>query len=106
MNRTQIMESPEFREQMQRRFTIQTYIQRISPANLYSEASSSILGITEGGFGFVVAGVGGGGPFRSLELSQGITASWPQIAAIAVGLVVCFAASYMLFLRMEIRPGG
>lgn len=104
LNRTQITGSSEYMAQMQTRFTIQTYIQRISPANLYSEASSYILGTTGGGFGFMTAT--GGTPFRSLELGQSIATSWPQIAAIAVGLVVCFAASYMLFLRLEIRPGG
>jgi len=95
-------ESPEFRELLQRRFAIQTSIQRVSPAYLYNEASSSILGIVGRTLGFMGPG---GTPFRSLELTQGLMASWPQIIAIAVGLVVCFAASYMLFLRLEIRPG-
>lgn len=100
---SQIRESQEFIQLMQARFTIQTNIQRISPAYLYSEASSAILGVIGvGGFGFIG---GGGSPFRTLELSQGLMATWPQITAIAVGLVACFAASYMLFLRQEIRPG-
>ena len=90
---------------LQTRFTIQTAIQRISPAYLYNEASSSILGITGGGFGFIGGG-GGRTPFRTLELTQGLMATWPQITALAVGMVVCFAASYMMFLRLEIRAGG
>jgi len=94
----------ESRQLLQSRFTIQTNIQRISPAYLYNEASSAILGRTTGGLGFV--GPGGGTPFRQLELTSALMASWPQITAIAVGLIVCFAASYMLFLRQEIRPGG
>jgi len=102
-NRTQITQSQEYMEQIQGRFTIQTNIQRISPAYLYSEASSAILGVIGGGgFGFIG---GGGNPFRALRLSEGLAATWPQITAIAVGLVACFAASYMLFLRQEIRPG-
>jgi len=104
-NFTRVTETPEFRALLQRRSTIQTSIQRISPAYLYNEASSGILGITTGGFGFI-GPEGGGSPFRSLGLTQGVTAIWPQITAIAVALVVCFAASYMLFLRLEIRPGG
>jgi ABC-2 type transport system permease protein len=100
-----ITNSSEYRGQYQEYSAIQTNIQRISPAYLYNEAGSSILGIIGGGgFGFI--GRGGGTPFRSLELTQGLMASWPEIAAIAVGLVVCFAASYMLFLRLEIRAGG
>jgi len=101
---TRITESQEYRESLQRWFTIQMNIQRISPAYLYNEASSGILGIT-GGFGFI-GPERGGSPFQSLGLTQGVTAIWPQITAIAVGLVICFAASYMLFLRLEIRSGG
>lgn len=96
--------SPELNATMQRNSAIQMSIQRISPSNLYSEATSSILGISGGTLGFF--GGGRGTPFRQLELTQGIIGSWPQITAIAVGLVVCFAASYMLFLRLEIRAGG
>jgi len=104
-NRTRIEQSQEYMELVQTRFTIQTAIQRISPAYLYNEASSSILGITGGGFGFI-GGVGGRTPFRTLELTQGLMATWPQITALAVGMIVCFAASYMMFLRLEIRAGG
>jgi len=100
----QIPDTAEYRELLERRSAIQTSIQRISPSYLYNEASSAILGITGGTFGFI--GLRGGSPFRPLELAQGLLASWPQITAIAVGLIICFAASYMLFLRLEIRPGG
>jgi ABC-2 type transport system permease protein len=100
----QLFESPEYRELLQRRFTIQTSIQRISPAYLYNEAAQAILGRAGGQF-FIGPG-GGGSPFRSLDISQALMMNWPQITALAVGLVVCFAASYILFLRLEIRPGG
>jgi ABC-2 type transport system permease protein len=104
LNRTRIETSSEYQELMQKRSAIQTNIQRISPAYLYNEASSAILGITTGGFGFI--GMGGQTPYRALQLTQGLLGSWPQITALVVGLVVCFAASYILFLRLEIRPGG
>mgnify|MGYP001059966794 CR=1 FL=1 len=104
LNITRITQSQEYRQAVQRRYTIQMSIQRISPANLYDEAASSILGTSGGGFGFI--GPEAGTPFRQLELTQGLMTSWPQITAIAVALVVCFAASYMLFLRLEIRAGG
>jgi len=103
-NITRILQSPEFRELLQRRFSIQMNIQRVSPAYLYNEAAVSILGVSQGGLGFIRPR--GGSPFRSLGLIERLTASWPQITAIAVGLVICFAASYILFLRLEIRPGG
>ena len=101
-NQTQ---TQEYLARMQSQSATQTNIQRISPAYLYNEASSAILGTRGGGgFGFI-GGQGGGTPFRALDLAQGLMATWPQIAAIAVCLVVCFASSYMLFLRQEIRPG-
>lgn len=104
VNATRYFETPEYRELLQRRFTIQANIQRISPAYLYSEATSSILGVTGGTFGFIGPQVGS--PYRPLELTQGVLASWPQITALAVGLIICFVASYISFLRLEIRPGG
>jgi ABC-2 type transport system permease protein len=110
VNRTQgggfdLQQSSEFRALAQQRSAIQSSISKISPTNLYSQTASAILGIgqTEGVFG---GGGGGGTPFRRLTLAQGLVASWPNIAAIAVGLVICFVASYAKFLRSEIRPGG
>jgi len=92
-------ESPEFQALMQERSVIQSSISKLSPTQLYSEVASSILGATRGGGGFSLG-------FRAPTLTQSVTASWPNVVAIAVGLVVCFAASYMSFIRSEIRPGG
>ncbi len=89
----------EFQAQMEKRSIIQSSISKLSPTQLYSEVASLILGATRRGGGF---GMG----FRNPTLTQSVTASWPNVAAIAVGLVVCFAASYMSFIRSEIRPGG
>lgn len=92
--------SEEFREAMQQRFTIQSNIQKISPTNLYSEMASDILGVTRGMFR-------GSQEFeRTLTLGEALAANWANITALTVGLVICFAASYMMFLRSEIRPGG
>ena len=96
-------QTSEFRALMQSRSVIQSTISKISPTNLYSDTASAVLGVAQ--TSSVVFG-GGGSPFRSLTLSQGVAASWANIVAIALGLVVCFVASYMKFLRMEIRPGG
>ncbi len=89
--------SAEFREAMERRRSINSKIQLFSPTNLYSEAASAILG-TARGFGFMRFE-------RTLTLGEALAANWANIATIAVCLVICFAASYMKFLRTEIRPG-
>jgi len=95
--------STEYRALSEQRFTIQSSISKISPTNLYSEAASAILGMAQSRAGF---GINNPSPTRTLTLSQGLAASWANIAAIAVGLVICFVASYTKFLRSEIRPGG
>jgi len=101
-NMTDLRKSPEYLQIMKERFTIQSQISRISPTNLYSEAASAILGQ----FQRLFMGGGGPHPFRGLTLSQGFEAVWPNIVVLTVGLVVCFVASYIKFVRSEIRPGG
>jgi len=92
--------SPEFREAMQRRSAVSSKILLISPTYLYSETATAILGMTQGFGGF------GSMQFeRTLTLGEALAANWANIATIAVCLVICFAASYMKFLRTEIRPG-
>jgi len=98
-------QSQEFRALIQQRFVIQSSISKLSPTYLYSEVASSILGVTQRG-GLFGLDLGGAQPFRALTVTQSVAASWPSVAAIAAGLVVCFAASYMMFIRSEIRPGG
>ncbi len=93
--------SPEFREAMQKRAAVMSNIQKISPTNLYEKAASDILGVA-GGF---MSGMGFQQFQRTLTLGEALAANWANIATIVVGLVVCFAVSYMVFLRSEIRPG-
>jgi ABC-2 type transport system permease protein len=90
----------DYRQTMEDNANIEAAVQKISPCYLYQDAATSLLGIAEGGFGSA------GNPFRGLETSQSVSSSWPQITVLAVVLVACFASSYMLFLRQEIRAGG
>ena len=93
--------APEFMESMQRRSAVMTTIQKLSPTNLYEDAASDILGV----FGGFMRGMGFQQFQRTLTLNEALAANWANIAAIVVGLVICFAGSYMMFLRSEIRPG-
>ncbi|WNZ29431.1 MAG: ABC transporter permease [Candidatus Bathyarchaeota archaeon] len=79
---------------------LQSAIESISPTYLYEEAAQSLLGVTQGGFGQ------SGNPFQALDTTQSAVSSWPQVTVLSVLLIGCFAASYMLFLRQEIRAGG
>lgn len=93
--------SEEFMEAMQERNAVMSAINKISPTNLYEETASDILGVV-GGF---MKGMGRQEFQRTLTLGEALAANWANIATIVVGLVICFAASYMVFLRSEIRPG-
>ncbi len=91
--------SPEFRELVQKIYTLTSNIQKLSPTELYEQAASDILGVTSG-FGRFF------GEFeRAVSLGEALATNWPNIITLGVGLIVCFAASYMMFLRSEIRPG-
>jgi ABC-2 type transport system permease protein len=89
----------EYMEALQQRNAVISTINKISPTNLYEEAASDILGVA-GGFALVKQEFQ-----RTLTLGEALAANWANIAAIVVGLVICFAGSYMMFLRSEIRPG-
>jgi len=93
--------SSEFMEAVQKRSALQSRIQNISPTNLYQEAASDILGVA-GGF---MHGMGFQEFQRTLTLAEALAANWANIATLVVGVVICFSASYMRFLRSEIRPG-
>jgi ABC-2 type transport system permease protein len=38
-----------------------------------------------------------------LSLSQSLLQVWPQLVAIVALAIICFAASYIVFMRQEIR---
>jgi ABC-2 type transport system permease protein len=85
--------SPEFMETEKQRYVIQSSIENISPTNLYEKAASDILSMGFNKFK------------RTRTLTEVLAANWANIATIIVGLVICFSASYIVFLRSEIRPG-
>jgi ABC-2 type transport system permease protein len=94
--------SPEFMETMQKRFAFQNNLLRISPTETYENIANDVLGV-RGGFG---AFGGGGQQFeRPTSLGEALVTNWANMATLSVGLIICFSASYMLFLRTEIRPG-
>ena len=82
-----------------KRLQMSDSINKLSPTELFEDTAQAILGVTSE-FGRFT------GQFdRTMPLGEALMANWANIAVMAVGLVICFAASYMLFLRIEIRPG-
>ena len=89
-----------------RHFIINQNILRLSPATLFEE-SISILLIPVGGH-FMLQPVFESDVTRMiienpLSLSQSITQIWPQFIAIIALAIICFAISYFIFMRQEIR---
>jgi len=89
----------EFRETMLRRNELNDLILKVSPTQLFGDTAAAILGTFRG------FRVGAQDFQRTVSLGEALMNNWANIAELAVGLVVCFAASYILFLRTEIRPG-
>ena len=85
--------SPEFMETEKQRYVLQSSIENISPTNLYEKAASDILSMGFDKFK------------RTRTLTEVLAANLANISTIAVGLIICFSASYTMFLRSEIRPG-
>jgi ABC-2 type transport system permease protein len=88
---------------------LQTNIARISPASLYSEASSAILTpelrvsgqaqLAEA----VLAGQTQGVIPGALSLNQSLLLVWPDLTATVALTVICFGVAYATFLRQEVR---
>ena len=88
-----IKEAPEFMKTEKQRHVLQSNIENLSPTNLYEKAASDIL--SEGFDKYK----------RVRNLTEVLAANWVNISTIVVGLIICFSASYIRFLRSEIRPG-
>ena len=94
-----------------RNYSIETAISRISPATLFSEAIVVLL-VPVGGNIFINAGgylqsydllQSGKMILSPLSLGQSLIQVWPQLVVIIALAIICFAASYIIFMRQEIR---
>jgi ABC-2 type transport system permease protein len=95
--RVQVLE--EYRSIMQSRAEFRNGISRFNPTQLYQDIITDVLGLRTGlallSQEFV----------RVMGLGEALATNWANITVWVVGLVICFAVSYLLFLRIEIRPG-
>jgi ABC-2 type transport system permease protein len=87
---------------------IYSIIARISPSTLYGEAVAAILSVPEvGSPGFltlmVISTFIAGRMPTPLPFSQSLLLVWPQLVSIIALAAICFAISYIRFMREEIR---
>lgn len=83
---------------------LQQNVARLSPATLYSEATSAILDPElRSTSGLMLVSEAQGMVPGALSLNQSLLLVWPDLTATIALTAVCFGAAYYTFLRQEIR---
>lgn len=78
-------------------------ISRISPSTIYNEAMATILNPGVRSMGLVMSGQLEGAIAGPLPLGQSVLLIWAHLVAMIAMVVACFAISYVLFMKQEIR---
>jgi ABC-2 type transport system permease protein len=80
-------------------------IMRLSPNTLFSEATMGLLlPMVVGSLGMISMSQAAYLVPNPLSLGQSILLVWPHLTSLISLSVICFAVSYVLFMRQEIRP--
>jgi ABC-2 type transport system permease protein len=82
---------------------IQLLVARISPYFLFQEATQVLLIPVWRGYGLLTSTTTSSMLPNPLSLDQSLLIVWPQITAMLALTAVCFAISYIVFMRQEIR---
>jgi len=84
---------------------LQQTVMRFSPNTLFSEATTALLlPKVVGSLGIITTTQAARMLPNPISLGQSILLIWPHITSIISLSAICFAISYMLFMRQEIRP--
>ncbi len=78
-------------------------LMRLSPNYLFNESVTVLLSPTTRSVGVVTMEQMVGAVTSPLPLTQSLLLVWPQITAMIAATLICFAISYVLFMRQEIR---
>lgn len=78
-------------------------LQRLSPSHLFSESTTTLLLPSVRSLGPLTMEQLYGAIPSPLPLGQSLLLVWPQVTALIAITMLCFAASYLLFMRQEIR---
>jgi ABC-2 type transport system permease protein len=79
-------------------------VQRLSPGTLFSEALLGLLNPETRSLGFMLPSqMRGAIPNAPLPLDQSLLLIWPQVTGLIAGMIVVFAAAYVIFQRQEVR---
>ncbi len=78
-------------------------LMRLSPNTLFEEATMAMLLPHSRGLGILTSGEVSYMIPNPLPLGQSLLLVWPQLTALIGLAVICFAISYVVFMRQEIR---
>jgi len=78
-------------------------LMRLSPNYLFSESTTILLSPSVRSLGPLTMEQTIGAIPAPLPLSQSLTLIWPQVTGLIAATLICFAISYVLFMRQEIR---
>jgi len=84
-------------------YRIDLGINRLSPYYLYTESTSTILNPNIRSVSIVTIDQLYGAIAGYLTLGQSLLLVWPHLIALIALMMICFAVSYVLFMRQEIR---
>ncbi len=87
-------------------YEISGMISRISPSTLYGEATNALLMPELGSLNpaiMMISSISAGRMLTSLSFGQSLLLIWPQLVSMIALAIVCFAISYIKFMRQEIR---
>lgn len=93
-------------EMIAKNIEIQGMIGRISPCTLYGEATTALLTPELGSLNpalLMISTLTAGRMLTSLPFSQSLLLVWPQVVSIIALAAICFAISYIRFMKEEIR---
>ena len=93
-------------EMIAQHYELSGMLSRISPSTLYGEATNALLMPELGSLNpaiMMISTYTDGRIFTSLSFSQSLLLIWPQLVSMISLAVACFAASYIKFMRQEIR---
>ncbi len=79
------------------------FLARLSPSQLFSDATTTLLVPDVRSLGPLTMEQVVGAIPSPLPLGQSLLLVWPQLTALIAATMVCFAISYVLFMRQEIR---
>jgi ABC-2 type transport system permease protein len=84
-------------------FSVQLMVARFSPYFLFDEATRVLLVPVWRGSGLYTSTTIGSMLLNPLPLDQSLLIVWPQFTALIALTALCFAISYIVFMRQEIR---